>query len=212
MAELLSQSRLPQKEQNNARTIARSGQILLEMLNEILDFAKLEQGLATPEAVPFRIRDVVDAAVALMQARAAERDNQLNVDLSNTASTTYLGDPKRVEQVLLNLLSNTIKFTANGKAGVEVHEEMRAEGRWLTVAISDTGIGIPEDARVQLFTPFNQLDASITRRHGPRPRHLQAAHGKSGWNDRGRQHSGTGERVPLLVPCPRRCRATGPGT
>ncbi|PTW55065.1 signal transduction histidine kinase [Breoghania corrubedonensis] len=166
MAELLSQSRLPEKELSNVRTIARSGQLLLEMLNEVLDFAKFEHGLAPPEAVPFRISDVVGATVALMQGRAVEHNNRLSVDLMDVASTTYVGDPKRVEQVLLNLLSNAIKFTANGDVCVQVHQEVRARGCWLTIAVSDTGIGIAENARAQLFTPFNQLDASIARHYG----------------------------------------------
>ena len=166
MAELLSQSRLPEKDRDKARTITRSGQTLLEMLNEILDFAKFEQGLAPPEAVAFRICDVVDATVDLMQGRAIERNNRLSVDLGNAGSTTYVGDPKRVGQILLNLVSNAIKFTVNGEVGVRVCEETRDAACWLSVAVTDTGIGISKTARAQLFTPFNQLDASISRHYG----------------------------------------------
>ena len=168
MAELLGHARLEEEDKANVRVITSSGTALLEIINEILDFAKLEHGDTPPESVPFDARELVKDAMRVMDGRAREQGNELSCACATLGGDGwYLGDPARLRRVVLNLLSNAVKFTDQGKVVARVEEKRDgAGGLRLRFSVSDTGIGIPQDARHRLFNAFSQVDGTISRRYG----------------------------------------------
>ncbi|MFN4142989.1 ATP-binding protein [Aestuariivirga sp.] len=165
MAELLTHSPLGAEERRHVDVITSSGTALLEMLNEILDFAKIEHGRMTSETVNFDARLLASDAVRIVEGRARERQNRLELLADDLPQPGwYLSDPTLIRRVLLNLLSNAVKFTEKGLVLVRVQEARG--GAMLRFEITDTGIGIPEDARQRLFNAFSQVDSTISRRFG----------------------------------------------
>jgi CheY-like chemotaxis protein/nitrogen-specific signal transduction histidine kinase len=142
--------------------ILYSGKVLLAILNDILDFSKIEAGKLVVEAVPVTPVEIITQAAERVRADAAAKGIELGVVLLLDSSATCLSDPVRLTQILLNLLSNAIKFTEHG------HVTLRAarDEESLVVAIQDTGIGMSPDQLARLFVPFEQGDASTTRRFG----------------------------------------------
>ncbi|MBZ5763449.1 response regulator [Rhizobium sp. VS19-DR104.2] len=166
-AELLELGDLPDGTRIGIQTIRRSGQALLEVLNEVLDFAKLENGKIDVHLGPADIAGLVSAAVEMLRDRAAERENTLVADIPRELlNMLVVTDETRVRQVVLNLLSNAIKFTSRGVVAVKLSQETIAGRSKLHFAISDTGIGIDEEGQTKLFKPFSQVDASISRTYG----------------------------------------------
>lgn len=166
-AELLELSELPERVRLGIHTIRRSGQSLLEILNEILDFAKMENGQIDVKLGPVDVATLVTDTVEMLRDRAAEKRNTLVADIpKRSAAMHVMTDQTRVRQVVLNLLSNAIKFTSDGMVAVKLSEEA-ADGRiLLKCAVTDTGIGIDEEGQGRLFKPFSQVDASISRNYG----------------------------------------------
>lgn len=165
MAELLAHRPLGPEERRHVDVITSSGTALLEMLNEILDFAKIEHGRMSSEAVAFDLRLLATEAVRIVEGPARERGNRLSLMMEELPQPAwYRADPALIRRVLLNLLSNAVKFTEQGDVTVRVGEAQGGEG--LRFEISDTGIGIPEEARQRLFNAFSQVDSSIGRRFG----------------------------------------------
>lgn len=166
-AELLELSDLPERVRGAVQTIRRSGQSLLEILNEILDFAKMESGKIDVQLAPVDVGALVSDTVGMLRDRAAEKGNTLVADLPNEHSkTVVMTDQTRLRQVVLNLLSNAIKFTSNGMVAVKLSEEDSDDRTLLKFAVTDTGIGIDEEGQGRLFKPFSQVDASISRNYG----------------------------------------------
>jgi len=165
MAELLSHAPLGLEERRHVEVITSSGNALLEMLNEILDFAKIEHGRMTSELVPFDLRALAAEALRIVEGRARERGNRIAAVLDGIPGAGwYRGDPTLLRRVLLNLLSNAVKFTEQGEVKVIIAESQA--GSALRFTVSDTGIGIPEEARQRLFSAFSQVDSTIGRRFG----------------------------------------------
>ena len=165
MAELLAHRPLGPEERRHVDVITSSGTALLEMLNEILDFAKIEHGRMTCEAVAFDVRQLAAEAVRIVEGPARDHGNRLSLLMEELPQPAwYRADPALVRRVLLNLLSNAVKFTKEGEVTVRVGEAKPGEG--LRFEITDTGIGIPEEARQRLFSAFSQVDSSIGRRFG----------------------------------------------
>ncbi len=162
MAELLANAELPPRQQRYAKVIARSGQSLLAIINDILDFAKVEAGKLEVERIPVSPRDVADTVVTLFGERARVAGLDLAAQVAPDVPATLLGDPVRLGQVLGNFVSNALKFTGAGHVLVR----MAMEGDALRISVTDTGIGIPEDRLGQIFTAFSQADQSTTRRFG----------------------------------------------
>ncbi|KQT49154.1 ATPase [Methylobacterium sp. Leaf456] len=162
MAELLANAELPPRQQRYAKVIARSGQSLLAIINDILDFAKVEAGKLEVERIPVSPRDVADTVVTLFGERARSAGLDLAAQVAPDVPAHLLGDPVRLGQVLGNFVSNALKFTSAGHVLVR----MEMEGAWLRIAVTDTGIGIPDDKLGQIFTAFSQADQSTTRRFG----------------------------------------------
>lgn len=168
MAELLAQKQLPEEETGYVRTITSSGNTLLEMINEILDFAKIEYGSLETEQIVFRLDELVQEAAAVVEGKALEQNDELKLNIDPTLEKAFIkSDPTRLKRVLLNLLSNAVKFTENGSIHVDVVAgKVVAETLKLKISVKDSGIGIAEEAQKQLFTAFHQVDSSISRRFG----------------------------------------------
>ena len=145
-----------------ATTIQSSGELLLTIINDILDFSKIDAGRLSIEQVAYSVRDTVAEAVELLAAKASEKGLLLGVEVDDDVPSQLKGDPVRLRQVLLNLIGNSVKFTAKGS--VLVHVSMQAAA--LRVDIEDTGIGISAEALGTLFNRFTQADSSTTRRFG----------------------------------------------
>ncbi len=162
MADLLLTGDLPAESRHYAETIHSSGEALLAILNDILDFSKIEAGKMAFEAVPFDLRRCIDDVAALMDGRAQEHGVSLTALATEAVPPLVVGDPSRLRQVLLNLVGNAVKFTQDGEVALRVGV---AEGE-LLFEVVDTGIGIPEAAKAQLFDAFTQADTSTSRRFG----------------------------------------------
>ena len=168
MTRLLLDTQLDVKQRTFAETVVSSGELLLGLVNDILDFSRLEADGLTLESVSFDVADLVDELRLMMAPRAAEKGLILGCRFGPGVPPFVAGDPLRLRQVLLNLVGNAIKFTEHGSVTMSIEAiDTLADGRVaLRFAVSDTGIGIPEEARDGLFTEFWQADSSISRRFG----------------------------------------------
>ncbi|MBQ0943250.1 response regulator [Ideonella sp. 4Y16] len=147
--------------------IGESGRSLLRILNDVLDFSKIEQGRLELEATPFDLQGVLDRLATMMGASVGDKPVELVIAPLPPALRRVVGDPTRLEQVLANLVGNAIKFTANGYVQVAVRLVSDQDGELLLrFVVQDSGIGIPSDKLAQIFAPFTQVDASTTRRFG----------------------------------------------
>ncbi|MCW2245856.1 PAS domain S-box-containing protein [Azospirillum fermentarium] len=165
MVRLLLDTPLDAQQRDYAETVLSSGEALLAILNDVLDMSKLEAGRVTLERVDYDLPRLVRGVVSLLSSRAAERGLSLTAAIGATVPAWVRGDPARIRQVLLNLVSNAVKFTPAGSVTVTVSVDSGAPPM-LTFAVTDTGIGIAEDAIPHLFTEFFQADSSISRRFG----------------------------------------------
>ncbi len=168
-ANLLLDSPLDSVQRDFVETIRNSGDALLAILNDILDYSKIEAGHLAIEAIPFELETTIGEVLELLAARAEEKSLDLGVDYPPDLPRRLVGDPSRVRQVLTNLVGNAIKFTERGYVQVEVREEgptPDVPGGFLRVSVRDTGIGIPNDRQSALFQRFTQADSSTTRRFG----------------------------------------------
>lgn len=166
MASLLRDTRLNADQREMAASILDSASALLTLLNDILDLSKIESGKLSFEHIPFDLHEAVEGAVEVLGARAAEQRIAICAVVGSGVPQMMWGDPARLRQVLLNLAGNAVKFTQAGGVKVMVRVEAAGSGRSLRFAVIDTGIGIDEEARGRLFLPFEQADASTTRRFG----------------------------------------------
>ena len=168
MTHLLGRTALEPKQREYVAKLQASGRHLLGLINDILDFSKIEAGKMAVEETGFDLERVVESAVGVVAQRAAEKGLELLVRLPPGPLPTFLGDPLRIGQVLINYLSNAVKFTERGEIEVRV-SVLEGDGlhrQRLRFDVRDTGIGIPESVRDSLFQSFHQADTSTTRRYG----------------------------------------------
>jgi PAS domain S-box-containing protein len=167
MAELLLMPELSAEERiEHSRTILQSGQMLLTQLNDILDLSRIEAGRLELRHVPFYPARLAKDVATLFSASAQRKLLDLRCETLLPADAAYIGDPVRLRQMLSNFVSNSLKFTDQGKVCIEVEELALPEGSMLEFRVTDTGIGVPPDKIAELFAPFSQIDTSNTRRHG----------------------------------------------
>ena len=167
MTDLLLGTELTGEQREFAEVVHSSGDALLHVIDDILDYSKIEAGKLELEREPFDLRDCFERALEIVAPRAWEKGIELGCLIAEDAPAGIVGDAARLRQVLLNLLSNAVKFTEAGEVVVVVEVEAAAAGAvLLEVAVRDTGIGIPQDRMGRLFTSFSQVDASTTRRYG----------------------------------------------
>lgn len=167
MVRLLLDTQMTEKQREYASTIQYSGDALLTLLNDILDLSKAEEGKMTLEIVDFDLRRMAESVNMLMSGRAEEKNLTLKLDFDPETPTILKGDPTRLRQILLNLVNNALKFTDKGGVTVTIrpHEKAGKKPR-IYFSITDTGIGISEEAQKKLFNPYSQADASISRNFG----------------------------------------------
>jgi len=167
MTDLLLGTDLTAEQREFAEVVHTSGDALLHVIDDILDYSKIEAGKLDLEREPFNLRDCVEGALDIVAPRAWEKELELGCLIDDDAPTGIVGDEARLRQVLLNLLSNAVKFTEQGEVMVLVDAAETGAGSYeVELAVRDTGIGIPVDRMDLLFTSFSQVDASTTRRFG----------------------------------------------
>ncbi len=150
----------------HAQLIADAGGLMRTLLNDLLDFSRLEAGRMSVEKSTFNLRQSLSDTLRLWRPEAARKGLRLRVMGAASLPRWAAGDVMRLKQVLNNLLSNAIKFTERGDITVALRAEAVDDALLLSIAVRDTGPGIPESALPRLFTPFDQLNASIVRQHG----------------------------------------------
>jgi PAS domain S-box-containing protein len=167
MTGLLSETRLNDEQRDYIRLIRASGDTLLRLIDDVLDFSKIESGRMTLESVPVETVTLIEDAMELVAEKAREKDIELLYEAADDVPFYIIGDPTRLRQILLNLLSNALKFTQRGEIKVSVSVKPATDGKLeLECRVKDSGIGIPESRIGQLFQPFTQVDASTTRKYG----------------------------------------------
>ena len=167
MTDLALQTRLTPQQREYLRTARESAESLMTIIDDILDVSKIEARRLTLERTAFRFRDTVEDSVKLLAPRADQKGLDLSCRIAPDVPDAVVGDPGRLRQVLLNLVSNAIKFTDEGEVAVSVFvDERGTDDVRLRFTVRDTGIGIPEEKQWDIFGAFVQADASTTRKYG----------------------------------------------
>jgi len=167
MAQLLEMAPHSAEQKDYISTIQKSGEALLGIINDILDYSKIEARKMSLEQVCFDLRQLVADVERLFRPKAREKTLDFSVAVTDNTPRVLIGDPTRLRQVLMNLVGNAFKFTAHGRVGIHVASTPGDGGRThLRFTVSDTGIGIAPDKCRHIFTPFEQADMSTTRRYG----------------------------------------------
>ncbi len=167
MTELLLGTALDAEQAEYADAVRASGEALLSLITDILDFSKIEAGKLDLESEPFALRPFAEDTVAFVTAAAHAKEIELTLEVDVALPQLVRGDSARVRQVLANLLSNAVKFTAAGQVSVKItSEEGTGDVSQLRFEVSDTGLGIREEALARIFDSFSQADGSTTRLYG----------------------------------------------
>ncbi len=167
MIDLLSKTPLDATQKRYVEIVSRSADILLAVVNDVLDYSKLEAGAMRVESVACDVRQIVEQLVALMSGAAAGKNIGVCADFAADLPQQVRTDPARLRQILLNLLGNAVKFTDQGAVTIAVETKPTENGRLeLAIGVADTGIGIPTEMLPSLFNRFSQADGSLTRRYG----------------------------------------------
>jgi PAS domain S-box-containing protein len=166
MTSLLLTTKLDAQQSDYVSTVATSSEALLDLINDILDYSKIEAGRIEVEHAPFNLTDVVIETLEILARAAAEKSIELSYFLDTNLPVVILGDSTRLKQVLINLVSNAIKFTEAGEVLLRIDAEADDGDRRYRIAVKDTGIGILPEVQSKLFKPFVQADSSVTRKFG----------------------------------------------
>ncbi|WP_321794308.1 ATP-binding protein [Caballeronia sp. J97] len=167
LVEVLENTPLNPDQSQMLGMIQDSASALLQILDDLLDYSKIEAGRLSIESTPIDLRELVDSAVGLLAGRAHEKGLRVRVDVAPQVAATLRGDSVRLRQVLFNLMSNAIKFTIKGDVALHVCAvEQRDSEQVIELRVKDTGIGIAPEAQQSLFEPFVQAETSTTRRFG----------------------------------------------
>ncbi len=166
MTSLLLDTPLTEDQAEYVRTIQSSGESLLTIINDVLDYSKIEAGRIELEVMPFDLPHCVEDALDLFSAAAQDKKIKLNHRRGPGVPDHVAGDPTRLRQILVNLVGNALKFTDSGEIDISVEAEHVGEKYRLHFAVKDTGIGIAPQGMERLFKSFSQVDASTTRRYG----------------------------------------------
>ncbi len=163
MAELLMDGPLGEEQRLYAETIRSSGEALLLIINDILDYSKIEAGRLVIAAEPFDLGRAIDEVARLLQPAAQEKGVALQVDYAPELPRDFIGDAGRIRQILTNLAGNAVKFTAEGHVRIHVTAEVEGPSARLEIAVEDTGIGIAPEKLEHIFGEFNQVDDARNR-------------------------------------------------
>lgn len=166
---ILQDEQLSPSQQRYVKTANSSGRALLTVLNDVLDFSKLEAGKLGIENRPFLIDPLVDSVVSLISPSASQKDIKIVSKIDKLVADAYIGDPDRIRQVLLNMASNAVKFTEAGEVSITVSKRKKAKAAgssMIRFSVKDTGLGIPKEKHPELFAEFSTIDASYARKFG----------------------------------------------
>ena len=166
MADLLSESPLDPQQRQYVDVFHRAGASLLAIINNVLDLSKIESGHFELEKIEFNLEDVVERSIELTALKAMPKGLKLLSRIDPDVPMNLIGDPTRLQQVLINLLGNSLKFTEAGQIVLSVQRYHPSAPGTLEIVVSDTGIGIAPDKLSSIFDDFTQADTSITRKHG----------------------------------------------
>ncbi len=166
MTGLLLETELSTEQRDYARTVRSSGEGLLSIINDILDFSKIEAGHLELEQIAFDLFECIEGALELVSTLAANKGLELAYSIDRDVPEGVVGDTTRLRQILINLFSNAIKFTPAGEVVLSVTARQVGDKHEVRFAVRDSGIGIPADRLESLFSPFTQVDSSVTRRFG----------------------------------------------
>ncbi|MGH1402702.1 MAG: ATP-binding protein [Alphaproteobacteria bacterium] len=166
MVQLLQNTDMTKSQGDYVDTIRKSGDTMMALLNDILDFEKIEKGAMELESVPINLRQLAQDIVMLMSGHAAQKNVELRANIADDVPTFVLGDPTRLRQIFLNLVNNGLKFTEKGHVIIGIKKENQTDESPLLFFVEDTGIGISEKAQEKLFTPFTQAETSTSRKYG----------------------------------------------
>lgn len=167
MTDLLMETKLTDEQMDFAKTIKRSSDNLLVIINDILDFSKIQAGKLTIEKIDFKLNEVVDNIKAIFKYRVHEKGLIFNLNVEEAVPATLNGDPYRLNQILVNLVGNAVKFTHTGGVDVSISiEKTMAHEIFLNFAITDTGIGIETDKINEIFESFTQASVETARKYG----------------------------------------------
>ncbi|MGB3542928.1 ATP-binding protein, partial [Rubrivirga sp.] len=166
MTMLLLNTDLDEEQREYVDTVRTSSSALLTVINDVLDFSKIESGMLHLEDEPFDVRCVADEAIRMVAQQAAGKGLALKVEAGERVPPSVRGDAGRVRQVLVNLLSNAVKFTSEGSIRIRIERTMSPSGPALLFAVKDTGVGIAPDRLEAIFEEFTQADVSTSRTHG----------------------------------------------
>lgn len=167
MGDVLERTALDTEQRRYVRIFERAGGTLLALINDILDLSKIEAGRIVLEEIDFELAGVVQAAVEILSVRAREKGLELGYEIRPGTPERLTGDPNRLREILVNLVSNAVKFTGKGRVWMCVEPDPEAErAEWLRFSVSDTGIGIPSEKLELIFEAFAQADASTSRNYG----------------------------------------------
>ncbi|MCH7694851.1 MAG: response regulator [Proteobacteria bacterium] len=167
MAELLSETPLTNEQTNYIGVFRKAGDTLLSLVNDILDLSKIEADQLVLEHISFNLIENIEESVEIYALKAAEQGIELLTSIDDDISPVRTGDPARLRQIVLNLISNALKFTDHGEIVVRIHKaQEKNDDNYLHFSVSDTGIGIPEKKLEAIFASFSQVDSSTTRKYG----------------------------------------------
>ena len=168
MADLLWDTHLTPDQRKYLRIFRRAGSNLLQLINDTLDLSKVEAGHVELESIEFDLGDLIEKAIEILAMRANEKGLELACHLAAEVPCSLIGDPTRLHQILVNLISNAIKFTDTGSVTLEVTKDAvdNADDAAIHFTVKDTGMGISKDKLPAIFERFSQADASIARRYG----------------------------------------------
>ncbi|APG49102.1 response regulator [Phaeobacter porticola] len=163
MAELILETDLDEDQTMYAETISKSGSALLTIINDILNFSKIEAGKVELEREPFNLQTAIEDVVTLLSPKAAEKNVEVTLRYDPNLPESYDGDVGRIRQILTNVAGNAVKFTAKGYVYIEVSGQSRDGQTDLRISVTDTGAGIPDDRLDRIFNAFEQADGAATR-------------------------------------------------
>ena len=166
MTELTLYTDLTRVQRDYLLTVESSARSLLGILNDILDYSKIEAGHMSLEETDFALRDSVGSALKVLAVKAHEKGIELIADIAHDVPDSLSGDPLRLQQILINLLGNAVRFTERGEVVLRIAADVDADDVTLRLSVSDTGIGIPKDRQTRVFEAFAQADSSHTRKYG----------------------------------------------
>lgn len=166
MVQLLSETELTEQQKDMMNTIQSSGESLLVILNDILDISKLESGKIEIEKVNFNLKKSLSDAIKLFEYKAKEKELELSLNYDDNLPEWFFGDVTRIRQIIVNFVSNSIKFSDKGKIDLLVSGENNTDESKVKISVKDYGIGISNEEKKKLFKAFSQGDNSITRNYG----------------------------------------------